>query len=82
MRKIEQYQQNLQTYIFHLVHGKYQRKKFEEDINSITDTSCVVVADYMMKLLFQKLFEPQKNWYGKRVYHYMVQCFCSNQRGS
>ena len=66
IKKIEQYQQNLQTYIFHLVRGKYQRKKFEEDINSITDRSCVVVADYMMKLLFQKLFEPQKDWFGKK----------------
>ena len=49
MKKIEQYQQNLQTYIFYLFRGKYQQKKFEEYINLITDTSCVVVADCMMR---------------------------------
>ena len=59
IKKIDLFQNNLQTYIFHLVRGKYQRRKFE-DIGELSDDSTVVVADYMMKLLFQKLFEPQK----------------------
>ena len=46
--------------------GKYQQRKFEEDIFELSNDSTVVVADYMMKLLFQKLFEPQKNWFGKK----------------
>ena len=66
IKKIDLFQNNLQTYIFHLVRGKYQRRKFEEDIGELSDDSTAVVADYMMKLLFQKLFEPQKDWFGKK----------------
>ena len=52
-------------YRLHLVRGKYQGRKFEEDTGELSGDSTVVVADYM-KLLFQKLFEPQKNWFGKK----------------
>ena len=26
----------------------------------------MVVSDYMMKLMFQKLYEPQRDWFGKK----------------
>ena len=39
--------------------GKYQ-------INIFPPGQAVTVADYMMKLLLQKCFEPQKDWFAKR----------------
>ena len=53
---------NFNNYIGHIVRGKYQREQFLKDINNLAPGQAVMVADYMMKLLFQKLFEPQKDW--------------------
>ena len=46
--------------------GKYQREQFLNEINNLSPGQAVMVADYMMKLLFQKLFEPQKDWFAKK----------------
>ena len=50
--------------------GKYQREQFLKDINNLSPGQAVMVhvADcmYIMKLLFQKLFEPQKDWFAKK----------------
>ena len=46
--------------------GKYQREQFLKDINNLSPGQAVMVADYMMKLLFQKFFEPQKDWFAKK----------------
>ena len=48
--------------------GKYQREQFLKDINNLSPGQAVMVhvADYMMKLLFQKLFESQKDWFTKK----------------
>ena len=48
-QEVAKIEENLNNYIGHIVRGKYQREQF----------------DYMMKLLFQKLFEPQKDWFAK-----------------
>ena len=45
--------------------GKYQREQFLNKINNLSPRQAVMVANYMMKLLFQKLFEPQKDWFAK-----------------
>ena len=64
--EITQIEQNLNNYIGHIIRGKYQREQFLTDINSLVPGKAVMVADYMMKLLFQKLFEPQKDWLAKK----------------
>ena len=52
--------------IGHIVRGKYQREQFLDDVQRLKSGNAVMVADYMMKLLFQKLFEPQKDWFAKK----------------
>jgi len=64
--KLLQIDQKMKAYIAHIVRGKYQREKFHEDINTLQPGKCVAVADYMMKLLFMKMFEPQKDWFAKK----------------
>ena len=61
-----QIEENLNNYIGHIVRGKYQREQFLKDINNLSPGQAVMVADYMMKLLFQKLFEPQKDWFANK----------------
>ena len=46
--------------------GKYQREQFLNKINNLSPRQAGMVANYMMKLLFQKLFEPQKDWFAKK----------------
>ncbi|KAL9982162.1 hypothetical protein ACROYT_G010973 [Oculina patagonica] len=64
--QITQIEKNLNSYIGHIIRGKYQREQFLIDINKLVPGEAVMVADYMMKLLFQKLFEPQKDWFAKK----------------
>ena len=64
--EINQIEQNLNNYIAHIIRGKYQREQFLIDINNLVPGKAIMVADYMMKLLFQKLFEPQKDWFAKK----------------
>ena len=66
VKQIEQIENNLSTYVGHLVRGKYQRMKFTKDVQNLQTHQVVAVADYMMKLLFQKLFEPQRDWFAKK----------------
>ena len=54
--EITQIEQNLNNYIAHIIRGKYQREQFLIDINNLDPGKAIMVADYMMKLLFQKLF--------------------------
>ena len=65
-QEVAQIEENLNNYIGHIVRGKYQREQFLNDINNLSPGQAVMVADYMMKLLFQKLFEPQKDWFAKK----------------
>ena len=65
-QEIAQIEENLNNYIGHIVRGKYQREQFLNKINNLSPRQPVMVADYMMKLLFQKLFEPQKDWFAKK----------------
>ena len=65
-QEVAQIEENLNNYIGHIVRGKYQREQFLTDINILSPGQAVMVADYMMKLLFQKLFEPQKDWFAKK----------------
>ncbi|KAL9956877.1 hypothetical protein ACROYT_G038430 [Oculina patagonica] len=78
--QITQIEKNLNSYIGHIIRGKYQREQFLIDINKLVPGEAVMVADYMMKLLFQKLFEPQKDWFAKRGYRYTVQCSFSKEK--
>jgi len=50
----------------HLVRGKHQRSQFLSQINNLKKGETIIVVDYMMKLLFQRLHEPQKDWFGKK----------------
>lgn len=54
MKEIDSIAKNLNNYISHIVCGKYQREKSSQDIEQLKPGQAVVVADYMMKLLFQK----------------------------
>ena len=64
--EVAKIEENLNNYIGHIVRGKYQREQFLKDIKNLSPGQAVMVADYMMKLLFQKLFEPQKDWFAKK----------------
>ena len=65
-QEVAQIEENFNNYIGHIVRGKYQREQFFKDINNLSPGQAVMVADYMMKLLFQKRFEPQKDWFAKK----------------
>lgn len=52
---------NVQSYIGHLVRGKYQRSKFMKEIEHLQPGDTIAVCDYMMKLLLQKFREPQRD---------------------
>lgn len=52
---------NVQSYIGHLVRGKYQRSKFMKEIEHLQPGDTIAVRDYMMKLLLQKFREPQRD---------------------
>ena len=65
-QEVAQIEEYVNNYIGHIVRGKYQREQFLKDINNLSPGQAVMVADYMMKLLFQKLFEPQKDWFAKK----------------
>ena len=40
--------------------------KFTKDVQNLQTHQVVAVADYIMELLFQKLFEPQRDWFAKK----------------
>ena len=66
VKQIEQIESNLSTCVGHLVRGKYQRMKFTKNVQNLQTHQVVAVADYMMKLLFQKLFEPRRDLFAKK----------------
>ena len=66
LNKIRKVQENLRSYIGHLVRGKYQRMRFMHEIEELKPGKALVVCDYMMKLLLQKFREPQGDWYAKK----------------
>jgi len=37
-----------------------------KDVYDLKPGAAIIVADYMMKLLYQKLFEPQCDWFAKK----------------
>ena len=63
---LQQIQSNLSQYISHLVRSVHQRQQFQQDIQNLQPGETVIVVDYMMKLLFRKLYEPQSDWFGKK----------------
>ena len=65
-QQLNKIEENLCHYISHLVRGKHQRSQFLSQINNLKKGETIIVVDYMMKLLFQRLHEPQKDWFGKK----------------
>lgn len=57
---------NLSKYISHLIRGKYQRDCYMKEVANLEPGQAVGVSDYMMKLMFRRLYEPQKEWFGKK----------------
>ena len=77
--KLNNIEESLCHYIFHLVRGKHQRTQFLSQINNLKKGETIVV-DYMTRLLFQRLHEPQKDWFGKKgvSLHGAIFIFCNN----
>ena len=65
-QQVHKFEESLCQYISHLVRGKHQRSQFLTHIDSLKKGETIIVVDYMMKLLFQRLHEPQKDWFGKK----------------
>ena len=65
-KQLDRIKTKAQTYIAHLVRGKYQKLQFVKAINESSPGHAIAVCDYMMKLLMQKFREPQKDWYAKK----------------
>ena len=63
---LQKIQSNLAQYISHIVRSVHQRRQFQLDVQNLQPGEVIVVVDYMMKLLFQKLYEPQNEWFGKK----------------
>ena len=59
--EVELIEENLTKYI-----SKYQRELFKKEVEELEPGHAMVVSDYMMKLMFQKLYEPQRDWFGKK----------------
>lgn len=57
---------NLSKYISHLIRGKYQRDCYRKEVANLEPGHAIGVSDYMMKLMFRRLYEPQKDWFGKK----------------
>ena len=57
---------NLSKYISHLIRGKYQRDCYMKEVADLRPGHAIGVSDYMMKLMFRRLYEPQKEWFGKK----------------
>ena len=51
-KEVEKIEGNLNNYTGHIVRGKYQIEHFMTDINNLRPGKAVMVAHYMMKLLF------------------------------
>ena len=62
---------NLSKYISHLIRGKYQRDCYMKEVANLEPGPAIGVSDYMMKLMFRRLYEPQKYRFGKK------RSFCS-----
>ena len=65
-QQVNKFEESLCQYISHLVRGKHQRSQFLTHIDNLKKGETIIVVDYMMKLLFQRLHEPQKDWFGKK----------------
>ena len=66
LNRLKEIQSNLSQYICHIVRSVYQRRQFHADVKNLKPGETVLVVDYMMKLLFRKLYEPQSDWFGKK----------------
>ena len=60
-QQLEKIEENLCHYISQLIRGKHQRFQFLTHIDSLKKGETIIVVNYMMKLLFQRLHEPQKD---------------------
>ena len=49
---------NLSKYISHLIRGKYQRDCYMKEVANLEPGQAVGVSDYMMKLMFRRLYVP------------------------
>ena len=65
-QQVDKFEESLCQYISHLVRGKHQRSQFLTHIDNLQKGETIIVVDYMMKLLFQILHEPQKDWFCKK----------------
>ena len=65
-QQVDKFEESLCQYISHLVRGKHQHSQFLTHIDNLQKGETIIVVDYMMKLLFQRLHEPQKDWFGKK----------------
>ena len=59
LNRLKEIQNNLSQYICHIVRSVYQRRQFHADVRNLKPGETVLVVDYMMKLLFRKLYKPQ-----------------------
>ena len=66
MEILQNIQTKLSQYISHMVRSVYQRQQFQHDVQTLQPGETIIVVDYMMKLLFRKLYEPQSDWFGKK----------------
>ena len=57
---------NLSKYVSHLIRGKYQRDCYMKEVADLRPGHAIGVSDHMMKLMFRRLYEPQKDWFGKK----------------
>ena len=57
---------NSSKYTSHLIRGKYQRDCYVKEVANLEPGHAIGVSDYMMKLMFMRLYEPQKDWFGKK----------------
>ena len=57
---------NLFKYIAHLIRGKHQRDCYMKEVANLKPGHAIGVSDYTMKLMFRRLYEPQKEWFGKK----------------
>ena len=65
-QQVDKFEESLCQYISHLVRGKHHRSQLLTHIDNLKKGETLITVDYMMKLLFQRLHEPQKDWFGKK----------------
>ena len=79
-KEVDTFEENLSKYIPHLIRGKYQCNCYMKEVADLKPGHVIAVSDYMMKLMFRRLYEPQKEWFGKKVHLFMGSCFFTERR--